>query len=65
MPLLLAVLKVGFEAREDGVRDRLGSIFRFFVGGAVFFIVAVPFFVLAGAGRFLGIVGSGVATSVD
>jgi hypothetical protein len=55
----------GFDAREEGVADLLGSTFRFFDGGAFFIVVAVPFF-FDGAGRFLEAAGcdSAAATSV-
>ena len=42
------------------------STFRFLVGGAFLVAaVAVPFFVLAGAGRFLGFAGSAIEASVE
>lgn len=56
----------GFDAREEGVTERFGSTLRFLAGGAfLVVVVAVPFFVLAGAGLFLGFEGSGTETSVD
>lgn len=67
VPLLLPVLKVsGFDVRDDGVTERLGSTLRFLAGGAFFVVVvAVPFFVFDGAGRFFETGGSGAAVSVD
>lgn len=66
--MVLPPLIVGtFEAREEGVADLFSSTFRFFAGGAFsfFMVVAVPFFVLAGAGRFLlGPVASGTGSVV-
>jgi hypothetical protein len=42
------------------------STFRFLVEGAFLVVaVAVPFFVLAGAGRFLGFAGSAIEASVE
>lgn len=68
VPLLLPPLIAGiFEAREEGVADLFSSTFRFFAGGALsfFMVVAVPFFVFAGAGLFLlGIVASGTVSVV-
>ena len=66
VPLVLPVCEAGgFEAREEGVTDRFVSTLRFLAGGAFFVVVAVPFFVLDGTGRFLGIVDSGAAFSVE
>ena len=63
--MLLVVLNVeSFEARDEGVTERFDSIFRLFAGGA-FFVVAMPFLGLAGAGRFFDTVGSGGESSVD
>lgn len=66
MPFRLAPLPaVGpFDAREEGVTDLLGSVFRFFEAGAFFIVVAVPFLVFDGAGRFLEAAGCCSVTSV-
>lgn len=66
MPLRLAPLPAAgpFDAREEGVADLLDSNFRFFEGGAFFIVVAVPFLVFDGAGRFLEAACCGSATSV-
>lgn len=49
----------GFDARDEGVADLLVSTLRFFEGGAFLIVVAVPFFVFEGAGRFLEAIGCG------
>lgn len=67
MPLLLLVLNAaGFDDTDEGVADRFDSTLRFFDGGGFLVIVAVPFFVLEGAGRFLdAVLCSGADTSVE
>jgi hypothetical protein len=42
----------GFDDREEGVTDLFVSTLRFLDGGAFFNVVAVPFLVFVGAGRF-------------
>lgn len=63
VPLLLPLLPVGLETRDEGVSPRVDSTFRFLAGGAFFEVVAVPFFL--GNGRFFGTAGSTVASSVE
>lgn len=58
--MLLRALR-GVIARSRGF-DFEVSTFRFLAGGAFFVVVAVPFFVFAGAGRFFEGAGS---VSVD
>ena len=68
VPLLLPVLIMeGFDAREEGVTERLGSTFRFLAGGTFLPVaVAVPFLLLdAGAGRFFDTIGSVSTLSVE
>jgi hypothetical protein len=63
-PLPFATAK-GFEEREDGVSDLFASSLRLFDGGAFFMVVAVPFLVFDGAGRFFEAAGCTTAAAVS
>lgn len=67
VPMLLPGLRVGtFDVlREAGVSERLDSTLRFLDGGAFLDVVAIPFLVFEGAGRFREGAESGAGISVD
>lgn len=66
VPLLLPVLNVRDFVVREGVTERgFGSTLRFLAGGFFVAAVAVPFFVLEGAGRFFETIVGSEPVSVD